>query len=110
MTTNRARSLRKNPTDAERALWKHLRLHQLGDHKFRRQQPIGHYIVDFVCLEKRLVIELDGGHHPQQVDSDLARSVWLEQQGFRVIRFWNNQVLNEIDAVKSTILASLNAT
>ena len=107
MSTNRARVLRKNPTDAERALWKHLRLRQLGGHRFRRQQPIGHYIVDFVCLEKRLVIELDGGQHPQQVDYDLTRSTWLQSQGFRILRFWNNQVLEETDAVKETILGSL---
>ena len=109
MNTSRARLLRRNPTDAERALWKHLRFRQINGCKIRRQQPIGHYIVDFVCLEKRLVIELDGGHHSQQVEYDLARSTWLEEQGFKVLRFWNNQVLNEIEAVKSAILSSLNA-
>ena len=107
LNTNRARELRKNSTDTERALWKHLRLRQLGGYKFRRQQPIGQYIVDFVCLEKRLLIELDGGQHSELVDYDSARTAWLGAQGFRLLRFWNNQVLAEIDAVKALILRSL---
>ena len=107
MDTSKARELRKAPTDAERALWKHLRLRQAGGYKFRRQQPIGHYIVDFVCLEQKLVIELDGGQHSQQVDYDLARSEFLASQGFRVLRFWNNQVLKQPDAVKAAILEAL---
>ncbi len=107
MSTNRARDLRKNSTDTERALWRHLRLRQLGGYKFRRQQPIGQYIVDFECLDKRLIIELDGGQHSEQVDYDSARTAWLGAQGFRLLRFWNNQVLAEIDAVKALILRSL---
>ena len=107
MNTNRARELRKTSTDTERALWRHLRLRQLGGYKFRRQQPIGQYIVDFVCLDKRLIIELDGGQHSERFDYDSARTAWLEVQGFRLLRFWNNQVLDEIDAVKAVILGSL---
>ena len=72
-----ARGLRKNPTEAERLLWRHLRLRQLGGHKFRRQQPLGPYIVDFVCLEKRLIVEVDGGHHAAQVAKDAQRAAWL---------------------------------
>jgi len=107
MTRERARELRKNPTEAEQALWKHLRMCQLEGHKFRRQQPLGRYIVDFVCLEKRLIVELDGGQHAEQVLSDTARTAWLETQGFRVLRFWNNEVLSEIESVKEAIREAL---
>ena len=107
MNTERARELRKNPTDAERALWKHLRLRQFTGLKFRRQRPVGQFIVDFVCLERHLVIELDGGQHSGQVDHDSIRTSWLESQGFRVLRFWNNQVFDDIEPVKEVILSSL---
>ena len=73
----------------------------------RRQQPLGRYIVDFVCLEKRLIVELDGGQHAEQVLSDTARTAWLETQGFRVLRFWNNEVLSEIESVKEAIREAL---
>ena len=108
MTISKARTLRKNLTDAERALWKQMRVRQIGGYKFRRQQPIGKYIVDFVNFEKRVIVELDGGHHSQQVDYDTARTAWLEAKGYRVFRFWNNQVLEEIEAVKEVILDVLN--
>jgi len=107
MTTSNARQLRKNPTDAEQAPWKHLRLCQLGEYKFRRQQPIGWYIVDFVNFEKRVIIELDGGQHSQQVDYDAERTACLNAQGYRVLRFWNNQVIKEVEAVKEVILQVL---
>jgi very-short-patch-repair endonuclease len=103
MNKNKARALRNNPTDAERLLWQHLRLRQIGGHKFRRQQPLGHYIVDFVCLEKRLVVEVDGGHHSEQVVYDRRRSAWLEAEGFRILRFWDHEVLKHIEAVKQVI-------
>jgi very-short-patch-repair endonuclease len=74
-----ARELRKNLTEAERTLWRHLRLRQFGGYKFRRQQPIGNYIVDYVCLEKRLIIELDGGQHSKQIAYDSERTAWLAQ-------------------------------
>jgi len=77
--------------------------------RFRRQQPIGQYIVDFVCLEKKLVIELDGGQHAEQSAYDAERTAWLECQGFRVLRFWNNQVLEEIEIVKEAIWKELVA-
>jgi very-short-patch-repair endonuclease len=104
----RARALRKNPTEAERALWKHIRLRQLDGHKFRRQQSLGRYIVDFVCFEKKLVIELDGGQHSEQAALDSGRTAWLEAQGFRVLRFWNHEVLKNSEAVTGTIRAALS--
>ena len=101
--TPRARHLRKNPTDAERALWSILRQRQVPGHRFRRQAPVGPYIVDFVCFENKLVIEVDGGQHAEQADYDDARTAWLESQGLRVLRFWNNQVLQEMDAVREAV-------
>jgi very-short-patch-repair endonuclease len=105
----RAKQLRKNSTDAERQLWRVLRSRQLAGHKFRRQQPLGGFIVDFVCFEKRLVVEVDGGQHnePLQAANDSERSTWLEQQGFRVLRFWNHEILREIESVKETIARAL---
>ena len=108
MRTARARELRNNPTKAERTSWKHLRLRQLGGYKFRRQQPLGPYIVDLICLEKRLIIEVDGGQHSEQKAYDAERNVWLEEQGFRVLRFCNHEVLQEIEAVKEVIVRALS--
>jgi adenine-specific DNA-methyltransferase len=105
----KARELRKNLTEAERTLWRYLRLRQSCGNKFRRQQPIGKYIVDFVCFEKKLIVEVDGGQHNEQVVYDSERSEWLEKQGFRILRFWNNQVLKEIDAVKERIMEVLSS-
>ena len=107
MNNSKARDLRKNPTEGEQALWKHLRMRQLGGYKFRCQPPIGQYIVDFVSFEGRVVIELYGGQHSQQTDYDSKRTVWLEAQGYRVLRFWNNQVLQEIEAMKAVVLKVL---
>jgi very-short-patch-repair endonuclease len=104
----RARELRNNPTDAERALWRQLRFWQLEGYKFRRQQPIGRYVVDFVCLEKRVVVEVDGGQHSDKVDEE--RDNWLRDQGFVVLRFWNNDVLRTADAVRGVILKNLQST
>ena len=109
MSTNRARALRKNPTEAERVLWIHLRYRQINGHKFRRQRAIGHYIVDFVCLEKGLIVELDGGQHSGHLVYDSNRDTWLQAQGFRTLRFWDNQVLKEIGAVKEAILEALES-
>jgi very-short-patch-repair endonuclease len=102
-----ARDLRNDPTEAERLLWQHLRLRQLGGHKFRRQQPLGNYVVDFVCLEKRLVIEVDGGQHNAQIANDKQRAAWIEAQGFRVLRFWNHEIMQNIEAVKEAIWRAL---
>ena len=101
--TSRARQLRKNSTEAERALWQQLRAARLNGHKFRRQQPIGRYLVDFVCFEARLIVEVDGGQHAQRQPYDAQRTVWLEAQGFRVLRFWNTEVLGHLEGVKEVI-------
>jgi very-short-patch-repair endonuclease len=106
---SRARELRKNQTNAEKTLWSVLRKHRLEGHRFRRQHPIGRYIVDFVCLESRLVVELDGGQHQESIEYDEARAGYLKELGFSVIRFWNNQVLNEMYGVQETILLALSA-
>ncbi len=107
MNKIRARELRKNMTEAERLLWRQLRLRQFGGHKFRRQQPIGRYIADFVCLEKKLIVEVDGGHHSEQVAYDQERDAWLEKQGFLILRFWDNEVLKQIESVKEVIMKAL---
>ena len=107
--TERARELRKNQTDAERTLWNHLRDRRFEGYKFRRQRPVGRYIVDLTCLEERLIIEVDGGQHSVQELYDSERDEWLKSQGYRVLRFWNNQVLNDIEAVKDAILATLES-
>jgi very-short-patch-repair endonuclease len=107
MLLEHSRNLRKNQTKAEGLVWKMLRAHRLNGFKFKRQQIIGPFIVDFVCLKKRLIIELDGGHHASQVLNDQSQQQWLESQGFRVLRFWNNQVLGELEAVLNTVLQAL---
>ncbi len=100
---DRARKLRRSPTNAERMLWQHLRLRQFGQHKFRRQRPIGSYIVDFVCLEKDLIIEVDGDQHDERTEYDEKRTRWLESQGFTVLRFSDHEVLTEIESVREVI-------
>ncbi len=100
MLANFARRLRRNSTEAEKALWRALRSRTLRHVKFRRQAPIGKYIVDFVAFEQHLIIEVDGGQH---ASDDPARTRFLEAEGFRVLRFWNNDVLQNIDGVLSTI-------
>ncbi len=105
--TERARELRKSSPAPERVLWGHLRGGRLEGYKFRRQQPLGSFIVDFVCLEMRLVVELDGGQHSEHADEDSRRDEWLREQGFEVLRFWNNEVTHELDGVKTRILEKL---
>ncbi len=100
--TPNARALRKNPTDAERLLWKHLRMNQLEGLRFRRQVPIDNYIVDFACLDKRLVIEADGGQHNGS-EADRIRDDYLKSQGFKIVRFWNNDILTNISGVLEAI-------
>ena len=102
-----ANRLRKNMTDAEIKLWQHLRARQLGV-KFRRQHPFRGYILDFVCLERRLVIEVDGSQHMTAATHDAVRTEVLELAGFRVMRFWNNEVLAQTDAVLACIARELN--
>ena len=104
MNTKSARELRNNLTDAEQRLWEKLKRRQVAAVKFRRQQPIGPFIVDFVCFECQVIVEVDGGQHAEQVLYDEQRSCWLEAQGYRVLRFWNNDVLSNTEAVAQTIL------
>ena len=103
----RARALRKRQTDAERLLWYRLRSRQLAKCKFRRQQVMGVYIVDFVCLEPKLIIELDGGQHATQIEYDAKRSSYLNSLGFKMLRFWNNDVLRNTDSVLEFIRLEL---
>jgi very-short-patch-repair endonuclease len=102
-----ARELRRRQTDAEQSLWHHLRNRTLMGCKFRRQHPIGAYIVDFICLEAALVIELDGGQH--QEPSDAARTSFLQREGYRVLRFWNNDTLMQTDSVLALVHEALVA-
>jgi very-short-patch-repair endonuclease len=108
-STQFARTLRHNQTDTERELWHLLRRSELAGYKFRRQVPLGPYIADFVCLSARLIVELDGGQHGEQIPHDSERTKWLEAQNFLVLRFWNNQVFEEQEAVLETILSTLTA-
>ncbi len=98
-----SRNLRKNQTEAENLIWRHLRRNQLEGLSFRRQHPIGGYIVDFVCLEKGLILEVDGGQHDIEREKDEQRTNWLRAEGFRVLRFWNNDVLTNLADVLETI-------
>jgi len=102
----RARDLRKNRTDAEMHLWYYLRASRLG-FKFKRQVPIGEYIVDFVCLEKRLIIELDGGQHMSNQSYDMKRSDWLIAHRFNVLRFWNHDVFQQTSSILEVIRVAL---
>ena len=106
-STAKARHLRHRATAAEKKLWGLLRSRRLAACKFRRQVSLGRFIVDLVCFEKRLVLELDGGHHQAQAAYDEQRTTWLESQGFRVLRFWNHQVLTEPAAVQEAILLAV---
>jgi very-short-patch-repair endonuclease len=103
MASPQARRLRREPTDAERALWTLLRRKQLDGFRFRRQQPMGPYIVDFFCPSQRLVIELDGGQHDAGLPAEQRRTAWLESRGYRVVRFWNNEVLGNPEGVLEAI-------
>jgi len=102
-TTKLARHLRREATPAEQKLWQHLRNRNLFGLKFRRQQPIGHFIVDFYCHEHKLIIEVDGGIHERKQRYDEARTRWLEQQDCRVIRFKNEDVIFNVEAVLNKI-------
>ena len=101
--TNKARALRKSQTDVELLLWQQLRNRRFCGYKFHRQFPIDPYVADFACLELKLIIELDGGQHACQINYDDQRSLFLEQRGFKVIRFWNNDVIENTEGVLEAI-------
>jgi very-short-patch-repair endonuclease len=103
-----ARKLRRNSTEAERLLWSKLRARQLNGIKFKRQVLLAGYIVDFVALERKLVIEVDGGQHGERIAADRERTAALEKSGYHVVRFWNNDVLSKPDGVLDAILQELH--
>lgn len=94
-------------TDAEKHLWQRIRMQQLGV-KFRRQHPVGSYVLDFACIDARLAIEIDGGQHAETQIEDSLRSAWLEERGWKVLRFWNNDVLQNIEGVLAEIDCALS--
>ena len=102
-----ATRLRRDMTDVERKLWSAVRDRRLGGFKFRRQATIGPFIVDFLCVEALLIVELDGGQHNEQADA--ARTTFLEARGYRVVRFWNSDVIENFNGVLETILSALVA-
>jgi very-short-patch-repair endonuclease len=106
----RARHLRRDQTDAEHRLWARLRSRQLSGFKFRRQFVVGHFITDFCCFEQRLVVELDGGQHASRTATEETRSTFLRSRGYRVLRFWDNEVFENIDAVLQQIAQVLDAS
>ena len=106
MPNANARKLRREATEAERRLWSALRDRRLGGYRFRRQYPIGPFIVDFACTKERLIIEADGGQHSDSA-TDGRRTAWLETQGWRVVRFWNNEILKNAEGVIDAILREL---
>jgi len=103
----RARRLRRDETEAEAKLWSRLRNASLGGAKFRRQFLIGEFIADFCCPQRQLVVELDGGGHVEQVQRDEWRSALLAQHGYRVVRFWNEEIIDNLDGVLERILEEL---
>jgi very-short-patch-repair endonuclease len=102
--TRFAREFRRNHTDTERFLWHYLRNRHLMNLKFRRQEPIGNFIADFLCYEKKLIIEVDGGQHSFEQEYDRKRAEWIEKQGFEILRFWDNEVLENMEGVIYRIL------
>ena len=102
-----ARTLRKSETDTERKIWQLLRSRNLNGAKFRRQHPIGPYVIDFICINEKLIIELDGSQHQQQQTHDAQRTMFLQQAGYRVIRFWDNDVLLQTESVMQVIFEAL---
>jgi very-short-patch-repair endonuclease len=101
--TKIARNLRQRPTEAEKLLWRHLRARQLEGLKFRRQQPIGNYVVDFVSFEKAVIVEVDGSQHAVEKAKDETRDRWFEEEGFKVLRFWDNELLTNTGGVLEVI-------
>jgi len=104
---DRARALRQNMTDAERSIWQVLRSSQMDGYRFRRQVPFGQYIADFVCHGAGLIIEIDGGQHDRSSPDEVKRTRFLEDQGYRILRFWNNEVLSNLEGVRAMIARDL---
>lgn len=104
----KAKTLRTNQTDAEQRLWYHLRAHRFLGLKFKRQKPMGRYIADFVCIERRLIIEIDGGQHAVQKEYDQRRDTFFRSKGFTVLRFWNHDVMQQLESVLEQIRSSLS--
>jgi len=102
-----ARKLRDSQTDAEQRLWSHLRRQQCDGFRFRRQVPLGSYVTDFACLSESLIVEVDGGQHSENAVKDAERTKWLESEGYRILRFWNHDVLQNTDGVIETIERTL---
>jgi len=104
-----ARGLRRKQTDAEKVLWARLRNKQVAGTKFRRQKPVGPYVVDFMSVERKLIVEIDGGQHNREavVERDSKRTTWLTNEGYEVLRFWNNEVLENINGVLERIREAL---
>jgi very-short-patch-repair endonuclease len=111
---HRAKSLRSNQTEAEQRLWYYLRARRFLGLKFRRQKTVGNYIVDFVCLSPKLIVEIDRGQHFDQVDYDTRRDRWLSNEGFTVLHFWNNQVLGDapsvLESIRETVLSLIQSS
>ena len=108
MNKNNIKNLRQNMTEFEQKLWKNLRDRRFCNVKFRRQVPIGNYIVDFVCFDKRVIIELDGSGHFEQIEYDEKRNKFFEAQGYKVLRFWNNDLNNNFNGVLDVIYKAVN--
>ncbi|MBI3771620.1 MAG: endonuclease domain-containing protein [Gammaproteobacteria bacterium] len=105
---NNVKNLRSNQTEAEQRLWHHLRAYRFMGLKFKRQKPMGSYIVDFVCLTHKLIIEIDGSQHAEQTDYDHHRDAWLKSQGYTVLRFWNNEVMQQLESVLERLQLALS--
>lgn len=106
-STSHARRLRRDQTEAERFLWRHLRSRYLNGFKFRRQHALGRFIVEFCCPERGLVVELDGGQHADQAEKDAKRTAYLNRVGCRVVRYWDHDVLSDPEAVLQHIVCAL---
>ncbi len=107
MSVEQAKYLRKNMTDAEKVFWLKVRAKRLSGYKFKRQAPVGKYVVDFICHSAKLVVEIDGGQH-NECASDKVRGEYLENLGFKVVRYWNNEVLGNIDGVLEALSSILS--
>ena len=108
MADLRAKKLRRNSTDAERLIWSRLRGRRLAGYKFKRQVPIAGFVVDFAALEAKLIIEIDGGQHSVRLEADQLRTEKLERFGYRIVRFWNHDVLNNIEGVLDAVIQELH--